>query len=662
MRLRLRIPIMLTVLLLVGALALSFVLLARAPALLHPGQLQKAELVASSLGRKVERALALGIPPGDLEGIPQILDDTLASNPDLARVGLVLADTPGWQAGRDPHNVEAKFPIRADGQEVGLLAVTPDPAFVTRSLRDIAVDLAIILLVIALIGLELSRLILGRHLSSLSDAAGTRLAALARGQFRALPPPDPAGGLDRAEIAALHKVDAALDARRARIAALQDRAVAAGDIAALTALQDLRRRHELDRTTGTRGRGADDIRAPLFLFMFAQELSRPFLPGWAVTLSEESDWLSPALAASLPLTVFMAMVALLQLPLAARTARWGRGRSFRLGAALGAAGFALGALAGGPAGLVLSQAVAAVGFALVFVSCQGHILDTTDAGGRIQGLAVMVGAIMVAGLCGPAVGGLAAGALGVPATFLVMALIALGSLAAGWTSIPAKAERTAFGTQGAGAAPRGSAIRNPALMVLMVGCALPAKLLLFATCFYLLPLQMTASGASMAEIGRMQMIYPVLTVLLIPVFSGLSQRSDKRLPFVLAGASLAALALALPFGLGQDHPGIWLLGLVLVLFGIAQALSITPQGAAVGELARRHGGPPEENAAYGLYRLIERGGSALGPVVAALMLPVLGFAQTLAALAALSIVGAALAGLVLLASRPVSPVPESLSP
>src|SRR5690606_3041036 len=86
-----------------------------------------------------------------------------------------------------------------------------------------------------------------------------------------------------------------------------------------------------------------------------------------------------------------------------------------------------------------------------------------------------------------------------------------------------------------------------------------------------------------------------------------------------------------------------LLGTLLIGFGLAQSLSITPQAALVGEIARAEKGG-DENFAYGLYRLIERGGSALGPVIGALLLPLFGFAASLALLAGLSLIGAALFG------------------
>ena len=73
---------------------------------------------------------------------------------------------------------------------------------------------------------------------------------------------------------------------------------------------------------------------------------------------------------------------------------------------------------------------------------------------------------------------------------------------------------------------------------------------------------------------------------------------------------------------------------MLLGLGVGQALSITPQSALVADLARSL--PPRQGAGVlGLFRLTERGGSALGPAAAALLLPAIGFGPALAAIGAL---------------------------
>ena len=84
--------------------------------------------------------------------------------------------------------------------------------------------------------------------------------------------------------------------------------------------------------------------------------------------------------------------------------------------------------------------------------------------------------------------------------------------------------------------------------------------------------------------------------------------------------------------------GVWPLALVLLGLGMGQALSITPQSALIADLARSL--PARQGAGVlGLFRLTERGGSALGPAVGAWLLPVLGFGPAVAAVGALVLGG-----------------------
>jgi hypothetical protein len=55
--------------------------------------------------------------------------------------------------------------------------------------------------------------------------------------------------------------------------------------------------------------------------------------------------------------------------------------------------------------------------------------------------------------------------------------------------------------------------RSRGLRGLILGAAVPAKLMLAATCFYLVPLGLAQQGYSSAEIGRFLMIYPLLMVI-----------------------------------------------------------------------------------------------------------------------------------------------------
>ena len=121
--------------------------------------------------------------------------------------------------------------------------------------------------------------------------------------------------------------------------------------------------------------------------------------------------------------------------------------------------------------------ISAVGFALVFASAQGHVIDSTDIRDRSSGMAMFIGAILVAGLCGPPIGGILADRIGIPGTFLVAGLLSACSFGLAYLCMP---RTTARSTQGPAIRWRdfGPILSSPPLAALFFLCAMPAKIIL----------------------------------------------------------------------------------------------------------------------------------------------------------------------------------------
>lgn len=657
-------------LVLVLGLALGLVALqsmATARRLLQPEIGRKAEIIAQSTGALIERALDDGIPLRQLVGVRALFATIVNDNRELAfaalvdhggqvlaaygpRPALATAPAPGFDAGAGI----ATWPVMHAGRLVARLDIGIDPAFVQATFRDLGLDSVIIALVTSLIALELSALAFGGRLDRAITALQQRLTALHRADLRR----HPAAPIGAEFSAASTRIDGWLEDLHQRYERLRAAAGRSGNRLAGDALKQLERRFGLGRRQPPVPGQAATIRAPLFLFMLAEELSRPFLPGYIKQLATPVGGLPAELVISLPIALFMAIVALLQAPLGPWTERHGRGRSFALGALLGLAGFAGTAGATNLALLLVWRALTAVGFALVFVAAQGQVIDTTRGAQRSRGLAVFIAAIMVAALCGPPIGGMLADRLGSRATFLVAAALAGASLLLAWRTLPRPP---------VGGTPRSTPFRltdlrrigaSPALLILLFGCALPAKMILTSVCFFLLPLHLQTSGFDQATIGRLQMLYPLAMVVLVTPCAHLAERWRARPWFVVAGGLLAALATLYTLAAGS----LWLVAGLLLQLGIAQALSIASQSALVGELGHRLPQPVNESALYGVFRLIERSGSALGPALAGLLLARYGFATSVAVIGAVVAAGALLFLLLLVRQRlPAVPFPSTES-
>jgi len=144
------------------------------------------------------------------------------------------------------------------------------------------------------------------------------------------------------------------------------------------------------------------------------------------------------------------------------------------------------------------------------------------------------------------------------------------------------------------------------------------------------------------------MIYPLAMVILVPVFASLADRDDRRVLLVTGGGLLAGLGTLLVLG---DPDNVFLLGAMLLLLGLGQAMSIAPQSALVGAFGKRLAAPVAEGSLYGVFRLIERSGSALGPVLGGLLLGLYGFSTAVMTIGLTVALGAALFGLAVAAAQ-----------
>jgi Na+/melibiose symporter-like transporter len=139
---------------------------------------------------------------------------------------------------------------------------------------------------------------------------------------------------------------------------------------------------------------------------------------------------------------------------------------------------------------------------------------------------------------------------------------------------------------------------------------------------------MESLGATQSATGRMLMIYPIAMVLLVPFFASLADRWNMRAQFVALGGLVAGLsAFAVLLRAGDDFVPI---AAMLLGLGLGQAISIAPLSGLVGELGRELPAGVSESSVYGIFRLVERTGNALGPLVAGILLGVYGFGTTVA--------------------------------
>ncbi len=645
--------------------------------LLLPEFDRDAEIIAERLASDLDRAARLGIRVTDLAGVESFLDGYLGEHPALVFLGvsagdgqLLAAVGPAAAALRAlPRDAEAPTASRrtvtvnenearrtsihvgGPGQAYALVHVGMDRSYAERQIADIRWDIVVVLVVSLLVTFELLVFVIDRTMTTPLKLIDRAIARATQGEWttggihrRAA---DEVGGLLGAVDDTGRRILERLDGLDAKLARLQ--AVPA-DLAARA--EALRRRlrprvaTETDRPVESRA----NARFTLFLFVFAEELSRSFLPLYAQSIFRPiaelgelgavlerlglAVLLTPEVVIGLPIIVFMAVIALATPFGASLVARFGSRSIFLMGAVPAVLGYLGTAAAITVFDMLIWRSLSAVGYAFVTIACQGYLAELAhgDAKLRARNMAVFVGAVTTAVICGSAIGAVFADRLGFRATFLISAgFVTLAALlAARYLEDPQLRRPQPLAGSTAG---QFRAFTNPRFLVLVVLAAIPAKIALTGFLFYSTPIYLASIDVSQPTIGRMIMLYGLLMLAGTQLGARLHGRLAGGIVLIGAGGLLTGTALYLP-GLFSPELG---MALAIALFGFAQGLAAAPMLAVLPDLC------PAESRRYGatglaaLLRLAERVGSVIGPLLAAALVLRLGHADAIAAIGLFSL-------------------------
>ena len=244
---------------------------------------------------------------------------------------------------------------------------------------------------------------------------------------------------------------------------------------------------------------------------------------------------------SLPMMLFMLVVALSQ-PLGGPwVERLGSRKLIMFGAVLGAGGLALTAVADNLWTLMIWRLIAAAGYGIVFAAGQGYVVANTDARNRAWGLAMFVGSVLAASICGPAIGGILADRIGYRMTFVVGAGLALLAAIIAFKMLDARGHRKASGVRSLRLRDVMLVLRNLRFVALVSLGAMPAKIILTGFLYYLAPLYLADLGNSPSATGQIMMLYGLMMVLFTPCAAWLVDRIGRRLLFVCLGGLISSL-------------------------------------------------------------------------------------------------------------------------
>ena len=645
---------------------------------IEPQLVHKAEVVGRAVADQIEFAVDdLGIPPGELVGMDAFLDKLLAANADIkylivldassqvlfahglspetlesVRNGLPGADVEAGTLTEIAGFTDGAFPIVAGEHAAAVLHVGVSREYVRGRLSEIFYEAMTVIVVSLLVTLEFLIFFMNVRVFGPLERLGTLLTDGARGIFTdriVLRSRDEIGDLVTMFNRTLRSLcqryeDFRFDAREIEDAQI-DRSIAQRIQAAGKEPDE---RYSFTGNTELRPRNAMQIRIPLFLFMFAEELPRSFLPLFVARLSPTGATISDELLIGLPITLFM-LAAAVMTPFGGRIAdRFGARRVFLMGIVPATIGYFGTFLAQDYYDLIAWRVLSGVGYGLIFIAAQAWVAEHTEQGNRAQGMSVFVGGVFAATICGPSIGGILAGRIGFEETFLVSA----GLAAASGLIVYFMLEGV-----GKGRSPRRSGlfeggqwralVSDGRLFAVTVLAAVPGKVILSGFLFYLVPLYLSELGARPAVIGWMIMLYGVSTIICMPFASRLADRSGRHAAVVAAGGALAGLGCLASLFEGAVGGASNAVGIAILALGVGHALSLTSQLAIVQEAADRLPGGLGQASAISAYRLVERAGMILGPIVAATFAAAFGYQGAIVGIGAIVLVSIVLYVLVM---------------
>lgn len=643
-RLQTRLVLLAASILVLSTILLSWLALRNFEQDLPPEMARTVTAVSYSAVQVMEKAYDNGVPFQEMVGVEDFLQAVRKDNPSIAY--MLISDAQGkvlYQSGytaladkRDLRWIIANPPTDTTTAQTGAYFNTSVPlifqrnrvatlhlgqpsAFVLQRLREVSYDVITVLVVACLIALELMRFVLTFVIATPVEVTRAFFARVSNGDFTRYLPFDHLGGIGQLSA----RFNQIISNVNQRFHALQEYAEANGAQSREAVRQRLARFrfHASGEHTTLSAAAPGHIRWPFFLLIFADSLSLSFFPVFVEQFYSPSMGISKNLVIGLPISIFMFTWAL-SMPWAGMWSdRVGHRKAFVVGAAVTTAGLVLTALAQSLFDLLLWRSLTALGYGLVFITAQGYVTANTPPAQRTRGMAVFLSSFFAGSLSGSAIGGILADRLGYSPTILLSALLS----AAAAVFIVRFLRPTLASDSGSkkklGFNDFKLLLRNRKFTAITFLAAVPAKIALTGFLYYSAPLYLKFMGNNQSTTGRVMMAYGLAIIFLSPFVAKMADRIGKLRWFISIGGYAAAAAMFIIYSFDSTA------GLLaaITLLGIAHAIGVSPQLALINDFCKDVVQEVGSGTAAGIFRLIERLGNVLGPIIAGVLISQFGF-------------------------------------
>ena len=575
---------------------------------IEPAVIAKVDALAKSIETEIVTALDYGIPFENLEGVGEFFDVLNQAHPEIYGIRF-YGGASGMQFSSKGYAQEAEsreglvqndYPLIYQGKAISHLEFLVDAKFAEKKSLELLLDVITVIAVSVIIAFELVVFILSFNVTARLQRMRIALEAFFTHRQLQLISDEYADELG--------VLASRINQRWKEVAA--------------------NCRWTMQGMTTSVAQRVDFIRWPFFLLIFSESLSLSFFPLYVGQL-DIPDWgLAKEFVVGLPISIFMFIWAISLPAGGVWSDTVGRRRAFVFGAVLTAVGLVLTSFAYSLFDLLIWRSITAVGYSVVFITVQGFVTDHTDASNRNKGMATFVATFFAGSLSGAAIGGILADHIGMQWIFMLSALLSLGA-----------ALFVARFIVAGGGQPRHkltfASIRDVctdrSFLMVTLFSAIPSKVALTGFLYFSAPIFLNNLEVSKSTTGRVIMLYGLMIICVSPFIAHYADRLKSRLPLVLSGGTLGAVAIA-ELACVPSLTGVLI---SISLLGVAHAISVPSQLTFITEtnqvLCQRLG----LTQVVSIFRLMERVGNILGPIIAGLFIAIFEIPQAFFWLAAL---------------------------
>lgn len=588
-----------------AALALTVLTLKNFDQILLPQVTQKSSVVASSVRATVQSAVELGIPFDSLVGMDDFLADTLLDNAEIEFIQVKDLNGHTYTRYRDgsnqrrPNN-EIIEEIPAEQARPGV-TIGVRASYVEEKLQIMFGDAAVVSLVAITVGIEIALFFSLLWVFRPINIWVAMLNGLKTGQTeRSL----------SQKISGPFAVLVDLTQQR-----FQSLSTKVSHSRAGAALKDWNEPQ------------ARDVRLALFLFVFAEELLRSFLPIYVKEIATVKALLTVDIDIALPIMSYMLFAGLGTLFGGGIVQRVGLRNAFKWSVAISTLSLGGLAFATTVMEVVGLRAICALGYAIATVTCQIYIAQTSQSDTTTnRGLATFVAAVTAASLCGAPIGAVISELIGLPGAMIFAGATALCAwlFFRGLTMPEAQDNEPDLTPTTATIASFFTLLKNRRIWIVLLCDVTSGKLMLAGLLFYLTPIMLLQHRLTQTSIGQFFMLYYVTLAIGNFLLSRTNPNPTTRLALMIAGSLLTGSGglLMVWFNTPLALAG------AITLLGAGQSLVLAPAVAVLLATARTE--LPHINPAHtlALARTFDRIGGILGAALVAALLLRFDYQQT----------------------------------